>query len=316
MKTRSSMSYDVVAFETDELAYSLNETEEGIFHRMLRKAWINGSVPADLRELAALCRTRPSTLKKAWPKLSKMWVPDQENPSRLRNKKQESERIFQEYKRELATRAGKLSAISRENKENDSTDVEQTLNGRSTPLPSSPLPVSSTNVEEREIQTPLPPSPAAKPIDSCVASFVEVHLTERKVPYAPEKKDWVQLARLRKAYHLSPGAAIPEWAEAVTNYFASPLSRYTLADLCCRYATFHEGPLDRFNKPVNHKENGNGKLSRDERVLAEVKRTTRAVAEMYRVPGDSAGPDIFGRAEETLRSFPARLDRSGDPWSV
>jgi len=83
MKERSGMPYDVVAFETDENALALTSQEEGIFHRMMRKAWINGSVPADLTELAQLCRERPSTIRKAWPQLSKMWVPMSGNPSRL-----------------------------------------------------------------------------------------------------------------------------------------------------------------------------------------------------------------------------------------
>jgi uncharacterized protein YdaU (DUF1376 family) len=113
MKERSGMPYDVVAYETDELAMSLNEAAEGLFHRMLRRAWTNGSVPADMKALAETLRTRPATLRKAWPKLSKLWVPMEGRPDRLQNKKQESERAFKVELREKNSAAGKASAEAR-----------------------------------------------------------------------------------------------------------------------------------------------------------------------------------------------------------
>jgi uncharacterized protein YdaU (DUF1376 family) len=140
MKERSGMPYDVVAYEADEAARLLDPWEEGVFHRMLRLAWMNGSIPADIRELAELCRVRPSSLRKAWIKLSHFWQADPSNPSRLRNKKQESERVFLELKRDAARRAGKLSAKARTTKKNQSTTVQRPFNDRSTPLPSPPLP--------------------------------------------------------------------------------------------------------------------------------------------------------------------------------
>src|SRR5688572_5272171 len=110
------MPYDVVAFEGDENARRLSPAEEGIFHRMLRLAWMNGSIPSDLSALAELVRVRPSTLQKAWPNLSKLWVNDVADPSRLRNKKQESERIFLESKREKNRENAKLSWESKKRK--------------------------------------------------------------------------------------------------------------------------------------------------------------------------------------------------------
>lgn len=140
MKERGGMPYDVVAYEADELAYALTEGEEGIFHRMMRRAWMNGSVPADLDALAALCRVRPSTMKKAWPNLSKLWVICEHNAERLQNKKQESERDFIEYKRSLSSHAGKLSAKAKKEKEDNLTDVEPPLKRRATSRPSPPRP--------------------------------------------------------------------------------------------------------------------------------------------------------------------------------
>lgn len=155
MKERSGMPYDVVAFETDEYALALTSQEEGIFHRMMRKAWINGSVPADLAQLAHLCRERPSTIKKAWPHLSKMWVPADDNPSRLVNKKQESERAFKEKIRVQNVVAGKLSAKSRINKDSASADVEQSLSERSTSLPFPSPSLLKKNTGEHGASAPL-----------------------------------------------------------------------------------------------------------------------------------------------------------------
>jgi uncharacterized protein YdaU (DUF1376 family) len=125
VKERSGMSYDVVAFEADELARQLDPWTEGVFHRMLRLAWMNGSVPADLKQLAELCRVRPSSLEKAWPMLSKFWEPCGENSERLRNKKQESERIFLESKRESARESAKLSWKSKKRKQSRKANAVQ-----------------------------------------------------------------------------------------------------------------------------------------------------------------------------------------------
>ena len=153
MKERSGMPYDVVAYESDELARALSETEEGLFHRMLRMAWMNGSIPADLDALASLCRSRPSTVRKAWPKLSQLWYPVTSDPSRLRNKKQESERIFQEKIRAANSRGGKLSAKRRKLKEKTSSILTSDMALTSTPLPlssslliDSSIPINSSSL--------------------------------------------------------------------------------------------------------------------------------------------------------------------------
>lgn len=143
MKERSGMPYDVVAYEADELARALDPWQEGIFHRMLRLSWMNGSVPADLDQLAVLCRVRPSSLKKAWPKLACLWDACEHDAQRLRNKKQENERFFLESKRAVNRKNKKDYWDSLKSKENADRNVEGTLNERSTsqPSPSQPIPV-------------------------------------------------------------------------------------------------------------------------------------------------------------------------------
>jgi len=107
LKERSGMPYDVVAYEADDLAMQLTETEEGLFHRMLRRSWMNGSIPADLQALADICRTTRRKLEKAWPRLGPLWHESPDLPGRLINAKQEQERIFVEEKRKRATESAK-----------------------------------------------------------------------------------------------------------------------------------------------------------------------------------------------------------------
>lgn len=148
MKERAGMPYDVVAYEADEIARTLNETEEGLFHRMMRLAWMNGSIPADPAKLAPLLRTRASVLKKAWPKLSQLWVPSRENSERLQNKKQESERDFVEKKRVKAETSANLRWKNKKAKEvGDANALRTECDGiASPPLPVPPLP----NKEEKK----------------------------------------------------------------------------------------------------------------------------------------------------------------------
>jgi len=260
MKERGSMPYDVVAFETDEDALALTEKEEGLFHRIMRKAWINGSVPADLDELAILVRTRPSTLRKAWPNLSKMWQPIEGNETRLRNKKLESERIFKEKIREANSTAGKLSAKLRKLKKLDATGVERASNERSTsPLPSPLLLKGEGNKEEEgKGNGSARRKRAERPQDEAVNYFASQHLKFTAVPYVAKDGDFVQLVSLRKAYGIGTRDTPPGWVPAVENYFRSSLGKNSIADLVVRYSVFHNSPVDGFNKPINHQNRGNG----------------------------------------------------------
>ena len=152
MKERSGMPYDVVAYEADDLAMQLSESEEGLFHRMLRRAWMNGSIPSDLKDLTNICRTNYNRMKKAWIRVSPLWIPHPSLPGRLINSKQESERDYREQIRSLNRLAGVESAKVQKTKRLYSTGVEVALNSRSTSLPSPSLPdpvcIHSSNTEQ------------------------------------------------------------------------------------------------------------------------------------------------------------------------
>lgn len=90
--------------------------------------------------------------------------------------------------------------------------------------------------------------PARKP-DEAFETFSSEFVEHRKTPYRASKGDFVQLAALKKAFACTNGSAPPDWSAAIHNYLASPMGKYTLADLCSRFDVFKAGKLDRFGKP-------------------------------------------------------------------
>lgn len=174
------MPYDVVAFEADEAARELSIAEEGLFHRMLRLAWMNGSVPCDIPTLAKLCRVRPSTLQKAWPRLSKLWANDVQDPSRLRNKKQEKERIFLESKRNSARESAKLSWKSRKRKKKADANAlpPQSEGIASQPIPSHPNSKEEDKYKDRGV--PRKRGLAKVPVPESFPITTEMHLFATK----------------------------------------------------------------------------------------------------------------------------------------
>lgn len=91
-----------------------------------------------------------------------------------------------------------------------------------------------------------------QPRDAAMDAFTEAHSKNFNSEYSITGGDATQLASLRKVNHV-PARASPEgWPDAVENYFASPLDRYTLADLSRRFGVFRNSRLDRFGKPVSH----------------------------------------------------------------
>ena len=96
--------------------------------------------------------------------------------------------------------------------------------------------------------------------DPAYEAFCSEFAEHRGIPYRGSKGDFVQLAGLRTVLGCN-GRGVPgNWIQAVHNYFASPLNKYTLADLCTRYDVFLASRLNEFNKPdvTGGKLNGKG----------------------------------------------------------
>jgi hypothetical protein len=98
-------------------------------------------------------------------------------------------------------------------------------------------------------------SEAQRPKDPAFEIFNIEFKEHRQIPYRSGKGDHVQLSALRRQLGIATKETPPSWTDAIHNFFATPLGKYTLADLCVRFDVFLKGPLDRFGKP----DDGNSK---------------------------------------------------------
>jgi hypothetical protein len=78
-------------------------------------------------------------------------------------------------------------------------------------------------------------------------TFAEAFNKRFGIAYRHQVQDFVQLHRLRKAVTLEEAY----WQRAVQNYLASPLGKYSVADLASRVEVFATGRLNGYNKPVD-----------------------------------------------------------------
>ncbi len=111
-------------------------------------------------------------------------------------------------------------------------------------------------VEKEEKPTPGPAK--AREPDEAFETFSRFHDEALKPARYPrdDKAGFVQLAKLRRANGVEARASPPEWEKACKNYFASPLSKYTVADICSRYPVFVRSPLNQYGKPIEGSRNG------------------------------------------------------------
>lgn len=206
-------------------------------------------------------------------------------------------------RREIGAKGGNPNLVNQNANQNKKNAQPKT--GSSSSPSSSP---SGEEIHNSSLRDSPAPSRAR---DLASDFFAEKCLELTQTPYVCETGDFVMLAKLRKAFGTEAKERPPGWEEAVTHYFGSPLSQYSLADLANpkRYAVFRNSPLDGFNKPVNH--NGNGKHEskaqgierRNEENARGALAVLRARAEQRNGPGTSAGPpgDVHGSLVRSQR---------------
>jgi hypothetical protein len=108
-------------------------------------------------------------------------------------------------------------------------------------------PLGESSFQSETISEPKTERPKDEAFETFCSEFVE----NREIPYRAGTGDHVQLAALRKQLGIGSRETPERWTDAVRNYFKSPLSKYTMADLCVRFDVFLQGSLDRFGKPAN-----------------------------------------------------------------
>lgn len=127
----------------------------------------------------------------------------------------------------------------------------------------------------RKVKRDTSAAGAARAEDPFYAAFREVFesspadkLGGYGVLYQHKKADFIQLAKLKSAYN-GNGALQQNWRRAIENYFSTPQTTHTLADLCTRFATFQLHALDRFGKPVQARD---GFTAKERRTIEAARR--------------------------------------------
>lgn len=104
-------------FANDEPVQLMSLEAEGAYHRLLDHQWLNGSIPADIGQLAAICkRISTRTMRKLWPSIAPLFVPftpEAGHPDRLYNRKLERIRAERSEYRAKLSEAGKRGADTR-----------------------------------------------------------------------------------------------------------------------------------------------------------------------------------------------------------
>lgn len=99
---------------TDIQVVVMTLEEQGAYIRLLSHQWLEGSIPADTKHLACLCRITPARMKKIWPAIAPKFR--EAAPGRLVNDRLEQSRKTAAEWREKSKEGGIRSARIREAK--------------------------------------------------------------------------------------------------------------------------------------------------------------------------------------------------------
>jgi uncharacterized protein YdaU (DUF1376 family) len=99
-------------FSVSEEAAALTLAEEGAVRRLLDHQWTQGSIPANMEQLANLCRVSPKEMAKYWKRVERFFEPA-EDPSRLRNADLQRQYETVVQGRKVLSAAGQRGAAAR-----------------------------------------------------------------------------------------------------------------------------------------------------------------------------------------------------------
>ena len=117
-------------FEADEAVKLMTLEEEGAYRRLLDHQWLHGSIPADLKAIAAICKNMPARRMKAmWAAISPCFHPVAGDATRLQNRRMERDRIKAQEFRDEQSKKGKHGATERWKREAERKLADSRGNG-------------------------------------------------------------------------------------------------------------------------------------------------------------------------------------------
>lgn len=91
----------------------MNWAERGLYRELMDECYLHGSIPGDIEGLADMLGEEVSVISELWPKVSRCFEPDPEDPSRVLSKFIEEVRMRQDTKRRIRAEVGKAGANKR-----------------------------------------------------------------------------------------------------------------------------------------------------------------------------------------------------------
>lgn len=226
----------------------MTPAEEGAYIRLLCYCWNDPdcSIPANDGELAVLSRLNEGWLNGGSKMVRKCFEPHPTIADRLTNFRLLQERKKQDEWSKKSKEGGVKSGKQRRKKPR--RVVEGWLKGGSRVV--EPNGNSSSSSSSSCIPTT---SGAKAPDKSFFDSFALAYQQSYHVSYRWKRpKDFAQFSELRRT--ASDDLTADRWGQALVNYFATPQSSHTLADLCVRFDTFQAHKLNEYGKPCELKQ--------------------------------------------------------------
>jgi uncharacterized protein YdaU (DUF1376 family) len=142
-------------FMSDEAVALMSYEQQGIYRALLDRQWLEGSIPADTEQIAALLKIPHSRFTRLWPAIAPKFVAT--GAGRLQNTRMERERQKQDEYRAHQSEAGKHGAAKRWSKPRHSEPKDSPLaNDSSSSASSSASALASTkSVEPRAAVMPM-----------------------------------------------------------------------------------------------------------------------------------------------------------------
>jgi uncharacterized protein YdaU (DUF1376 family) len=107
-------------YDTDENVILMDLAQEGMYNRLLRHQWREGSIPADAPSLATICRVPLAKFQRVWTgRVADCFRPREGQPDRLVNPKLETVRTAQRAFHQERSESGRRGASRRHSQHTD-----------------------------------------------------------------------------------------------------------------------------------------------------------------------------------------------------
>jgi len=128
MKNKSpAFQFYPEAYLSDANTIVMTAEQDGHYLRLLCLCWLEGSIPANIEDLKPLLKITSTNIEQALKGVLRCFHPDPDDPSRLRHKRLDKERLKQKNRSRQCSKAGKKSQSNKRDRgiSKRSTNVEQ-----------------------------------------------------------------------------------------------------------------------------------------------------------------------------------------------